>query len=86
MSFVHQDKEFDDLIRTTASEGPITSEAMVEKDYWICHTLWALENSGLEFYFKGGTSLSKAFGLLPRLLGGPPGAARHPRRHARTRP
>ena len=42
----------------------------VEKDFWVCWTLDALFN-GLEagsprLLFKGGTSLSKAFGLIPR--------------------
>jgi nucleotidyltransferase AbiEii toxin of type IV toxin-antitoxin system len=42
----------------------------VEKDFWVCWTLDLLFN-GLEpgsprLLFKGGTSLSKAFGLIPR--------------------
>lgn len=42
----------------------------VEKDFWVCWVLDALFN-GLEagsprLLFKGGTSLSKAFGLIPR--------------------
>ncbi len=42
----------------------------VEKDFWVCWTLDAMFN-GLEagsprLLFKGGTSLSKAFGLIPR--------------------
>lgn len=42
----------------------------VEKDFWVCWTLDALFN-GLQagsprLLFKGGTSLSKAFGLIPR--------------------
>lgn len=35
-----------------------TAVQNVEKDFWVCWTLDAL--------FKGGTSLSKAFGLVPR--------------------
>lgn len=66
MSFAHEDAEFAALLQIVASAGPIRSPAMVEKDYWLAHALWALEHSGLEFYFKGGTSLSKAFGLIPR--------------------
>jgi len=45
---------------------PLSSAVMVEKDYWICHALWALEGSGAEFWFKGGTSLAKGFRLIPR--------------------
>jgi hypothetical protein len=39
---------------------------LVEKDYWITHTLWALEQAGLDLWFKGGTSLSKGFGIIKR--------------------
>jgi hypothetical protein len=40
--------------------------SLIEKDYWVTHTLWALQNLGLEVWFKGGTSLSKGFGLIQR--------------------
>jgi len=47
-----------------------TAVQNVEKDFWVCWTLDALFN-GLEagsprLLFKGGTSLSKAFTLIPR--------------------
>ena len=42
------------------------STALVEKDYWVTHALWALHQLGLEIWFKGGTSLSKGFGLIER--------------------
>lgn len=64
--FIHEDPEFPELLQIVAATCPISSAAMVEKDYWICHALWALENSGIEFWFKGGTSLSKAFQIIPR--------------------
>lgn len=42
----------------------------VEKDFWVCWTLDALFNgapaSGPRLLFKGGTSLSKGFGLIER--------------------
>ncbi|MEO7404497.1 MAG: nucleotidyl transferase AbiEii/AbiGii toxin family protein, partial [Burkholderiales bacterium] len=42
----------------------------VEKDFWVCWTLDVLfngmEHGGPRLLFKGGTSLSKAFGLVPR--------------------
>ncbi len=42
----------------------------VEKDFWVCWTLDALFNGlaagGPRLLFKGGTSLSKAFGLIAR--------------------
>jgi hypothetical protein len=48
-----------------------TSERYIEKDFWVCWTLDALFNglraSGVpRLLFKGGTSLSKAFGLINR--------------------
>ena len=47
-----------------------TLPAYVEKDFWVCFVLDALYN-GLpdghpKLLFKGGTSLSKAFGLIER--------------------
>lgn len=39
---------------------------LVEKDYWVTHTLDALQRSGFEVHFKGGTSLSKGFRLIER--------------------
>ena len=35
-------------------------------DDWITHALWALHETGLDLWFKGGTSLSKGFGLIER--------------------
>lgn len=65
MKFVHADPEFRDLISIVATAQGI-AEALVEKDYWVTHTLWALQQEGLEVWFKGGTSLSKGFGLIQR--------------------
>ena len=45
------------------------SDAIVEKDFWVCWTLDYLFNESLwsqSFTFKGGTSLSKCFGLIKR--------------------
>jgi len=39
---------------------------VVEKDYWIMHCLWGLQQLGLQFEMKGGTSLSKGWGLVER--------------------
>jgi len=38
----------------------------VEKDYWIMHAVFGLKQLGLTFELKGGTSLSKGFGLIHR--------------------
>ena len=47
-----------------------TTEQNVEKDFWVCWTLDALFHrlpaGGPRLLFKGGTSLSKAFGLINR--------------------
>jgi hypothetical protein len=43
--------------------------AIIEKDYWVCRTLDALFNLpelSDHLVFKGGTSLSKAYGLIER--------------------
>ncbi len=47
-----------------------TAEQNIEKDFWVCWTLDALFNGlatgGPRLLFKGGTSLSKAYGLIER--------------------
>lgn len=65
MRFVHDDEEFDDLLQIVA-EGKRLGIGLVEKDYWVTHTLWALHEQGFEVWFKGGTSLSKGFGIIER--------------------
>ena len=56
------------LFQNTAAKMGLT-EAIVEKDYWVCFMLDYLfhrckwKNS---IAFKGGTSLSKAYGLIER--------------------
>ncbi len=63
------DNERRDLFLATAARLG-TAVQNVEKDFWVCWTLDALFN-GLpqgnpRLLFKGGTSLSKAFGLVAR--------------------
>lgn len=65
MSLVHDHPEFADLVRIVARDCGL-SHGLVEKDYWVTHTLWALHDQGFEIWFKGGTSLSKGFGLIER--------------------
>ncbi|HTM82263.1 nucleotidyl transferase AbiEii/AbiGii toxin family protein [Asticcacaulis sp.] len=47
-----------------------TAPQNIEKDFWVCWTLDALFNGladgGPRLLFKGGTSLSKGFGLISR--------------------
>jgi predicted nucleotidyltransferase component of viral defense system len=65
VSFVHEDPDFDALVRIVADKRGL-SLSLVEKDYWVAHTLWALLDTGFEFWLKGGTSLSKGFSLIER--------------------
>ena len=65
MTFVHQDAEFAQLVQIVARSTGIAA-ALIEKDYWVTHTLWAIHQTGLDLWFKGGTSLSKGFGLIQR--------------------
>jgi hypothetical protein len=65
VTYPHEDNEFTDLLRIVSGERGV-SEALIEKDYWVTHALWALSRSGLGVWFKGGTSLSKGFGLITR--------------------
>ena len=65
-------QERQELIIATASKMKI-SEAIVEKDFWVCFCLDYLfhECKWKEaFAFKGGTSLSKAYGLIERFSEG----------------
>lgn len=63
--FLHNHPDFPALIRIVAGEMDI-APALVEKDYWIMHCLYGLQKLGLQFELKGGTSLSKGFGLIHR--------------------
>lgn len=62
-------RERQDLFVSTARRVGITEQS-VEKDFWVCWTLDALFHGRHEnaprLLFKGGTSLSKAFGLISR--------------------
>ena len=58
------------LIVNTANKKNI-SEAVIEKDYWVTFILDYLfnENKWRKYFtFKGGTSLSKCFGLIERFV------------------
>jgi predicted nucleotidyltransferase component of viral defense system len=64
--FLHQLLNVEDLFRVIAKENPSLDESLVEKDYWIMHCLWGIQQQGYRFELKGGTSLSKAFGIIER--------------------
>lgn len=63
--YLHKHPQFADLIRIVAAERGI-GPALVEKDYWIMHCLYGLQQLGLTFQLKGGTSLSKGFQAINR--------------------
>lgn len=63
--YLHQDPDFIDLINIIANDMVI-SPTLVEKDYWIMHCLYGLQQAGKTFYLKGGTSLSKGFKIIDR--------------------
>lgn len=65
--FLHERRDFDQLLALVADERGL-APVLVEKDYWIMHCLWGLQAQGLRFELKGGTSLSKGFGVIHRLL------------------
>ena len=62
---LHEHKDFKDLIATVSDNMGI-DPTLVEKDYWIMHCLWGLQQQGFGFELKGGTSLSKGFRLIHR--------------------
>ena len=56
------------LFRNTAQQTGL-HEAIIEKDFWVCLTLDHLFHHSpwkAAFTFKGGTSLSKCYGLIQR--------------------
>ena len=63
--FIHNDPEFKELLSIVSTKKGIDS-TLIEKDYWIMHTLYSLQQQGIEFELKGGTSLSKGYGLIYR--------------------
>jgi hypothetical protein len=63
--FLHNHPQFADLIRIVAEEKGI-DPALVEKDYWIMHCLFGLQQLGYTFQLKGGTSLSKGHQIISR--------------------
>ena len=53
------------LVRQAANQLDIP-EMIIEKDLWICWLLETLFKLPIKMAFKGGTSLSKVFGLIKR--------------------
>jgi Nucleotidyl transferase AbiEii toxin, Type IV TA system len=65
-AFLHERSDFKALVETVADTEKINDPALVEKDYWIMHAVFGLKQLGLAFELKGGTSLSKGFGVIHR--------------------
>ena len=63
--FLHHRSDFNELLAIVAEEHGI-DPVLVEKDYWIMHCLWGLQALNFHFELKGGTSLSKGFGVIHR--------------------
>jgi hypothetical protein len=63
--FLHELDDFKDLLLVVSRQKKIQSQ-LVEKDYWIMHCLFGLKTLGLKFELKGGTSLSKGYGIIER--------------------
>lgn len=65
---LHENKElFQDAVIATSQQKGIP-EIYIEKDYWVTFTLYNIFKNeiGKETVFKGGTALSKCFGLIQR--------------------
>ncbi|MBL8227371.1 MAG: nucleotidyl transferase AbiEii/AbiGii toxin family protein [Bryobacterales bacterium] len=66
MTYASDLKDFDDLVRATAADIGLPPDA-VEKDYYVVRALQVLQGElAGRFLFKGGTSLSKGWGLIDR--------------------
>jgi predicted nucleotidyltransferase component of viral defense system len=63
LDFIHNDPEFKELLSIVSTKKGIDI-TLVEKDYWIMHALYSLQQQGIEFELKGGTSLSKGYGFV----------------------
>jgi hypothetical protein len=63
--FLHETPEFPDLLSILERDTGIVA-GLIEKDYWIMHTLYGLQQQGFDFEMKGGTSLSKGYNIIQR--------------------
>lgn len=63
--FLHELPDAKELFEAVAFERKILP-IIVEKDYWLMHCLWGLQQQQFHFELKGGTSLSKGFNIIER--------------------
>lgn len=62
---LHQLPVFAELLGQLAESLNI-DPYLIEKDYWLMHCLWGLQQQGWVFELKGGTSLSKGHRIINR--------------------
>lgn len=65
LPYLHQHNDFSGLLRILEEQTQILA-GLIEKDYWIMHVLNGLKKQGFDFELKGGTSLSKGYGIIDR--------------------
>lgn len=63
--FLHEHSRFKDILKILEDQMKI-KQGLIEKDYWIMHSLYGLGFQKLDLYLKGGTSLSKGFQVIDR--------------------
>lgn len=63
--FLHEHPNFADLLQQVGQAEGI-APYLIEKDYWLMHALWGLQQQGWQFQLKGGTSLSKGHQIIQR--------------------
>jgi hypothetical protein len=65
LKFLHQLPIFTELMDQLAQSFNVHTY-LIEKDYWLMHCLWGLQQQGWIFELKGGTSLSKGHTIIER--------------------
>lgn len=64
-AFLHERSDIRDLYQALSLKIGIFPQ-IIEKDYWLMHCLWGLKEQGFGLELKGGTSLSKGWGIIDR--------------------
>lgn len=62
---MHELPNAKELFEVIADEKGLLPD-IIEKDYWLMHCLWGIQQSQYRFELKGGTSLSKGYGIIER--------------------
>jgi len=63
--YLHELEPFREIMEAAAAHHNVP-EYFVEKDYWIMHCLFSMQQQDFRFEMKGGTSLSKGFKIIRR--------------------